>query len=146
MALSVAGGTITAVPVVVAKSDAVLVSHTGVPLTRATTFRFTLDVNPEQRQRLRAHAGAFRLAFNHHIGRVKANLDQRAAQRSYGVSDADLTPSLSWSKVSFINDMNAWKDGRGLTHRPRWTRPLASSCVGFRGGVRCRRTCSRPHR
>lgn len=92
--------------------DAVLVSHTGVPLTRATTFRFTLEVNAAQHQRLLAHAGAFRLAYNHHIGRVKANLDQRAAERSYEISEGDLTPFLSWSKVSFINEMNAWKDGR----------------------------------
>jgi len=90
----------------------VLVSHTGVPLTRATTFRFTLDLTGEQHQRLLAHAGAFRLAFNHQLGRVKANLAQRAAERSYGIPDADLTPGLSWSKTSFINEMNAWKDGR----------------------------------
>ncbi|MGH8939876.1 MAG: helix-turn-helix domain-containing protein [Actinomycetes bacterium] len=83
-------------------AGAVLVSHTGVPLGRATTFRFTLDVNQEQHQQLLAHAGAARLAFNHHLGRVKANLDQRAAERSYGVAEADLTPSLSWSMVSFI--------------------------------------------
>lgn len=93
-------------------TDTVLVSHTGVPLTRATTFKFTLDVNAEQHQRLLAHAGASRLAFNHHLGRVKANLDQRAAERTYGIAEQDLTPSLSWSKVSFINHMNAWKDGR----------------------------------
>jgi putative transposase len=90
----------------------VLVSHAGVPLTRATTLRFTLEVNAEQHGWLQAHAGAFRLAFNHQLGRVKANLDQRAAERSYGVSDAELTPGLSWSKVSFINEINAWKDGR----------------------------------
>ena len=70
-----------------------LVSHTGVPLNRSTTFRFTLDPNREQEQRLLAHAGAARLAYNHHLGRVKANLDQRAAERSYGVADADLTPA-----------------------------------------------------
>ena len=92
-------------------------SHTGVPLTRSTTFRFTLDVNREQHQPLLAHAGASRLAFNHHLGRVRANLDQRAAERSYGIAEADLTPALSWSKVSFINHMNAWKDGRA-TRRP----------------------------
>jgi putative transposase len=90
----------------------VLVSHTGAPLTRATTFRFTLDVTAAQHQTLLAHAGAFRLAFNHHLGRVRANLDQRAAERSYGIAEAELTPGLSWSKVSFINHMNAWKDGR----------------------------------
>ena len=92
-------------------------SHTGVPLTRPTTFRFTLDPNREQEQRLLAHAGAARLAYNHHLGRVRANLDQRAAERSYGVPEADLTPSLSWSKVSFINEMNAWKDGRAADAR-----------------------------
>lgn len=94
------------------RNDAVLVSHAGVPLTRATTFRFTLDVEAAEHRRLLAHAGAFRLAFNHHIARVRANLDQRAAERSYGLAEADLTPALSWSKVSFINEMNAWKDGR----------------------------------
>jgi putative transposase len=41
-----------------------------------------------------------------------ANLAQRAAERSYGVAEADLTAPLSWSKVSLINHMNAWKDGR----------------------------------
>lgn len=111
-ALSVLPGTICSMPVAAPTNDAVLVSHAGVPLTRATTFRFTLDVTAEQHQRLLAHAGASRLAFNHHLGRVRANLDQRAAERSYGVAESDLTPSLSWSKVSFINHMNAWKDGR----------------------------------
>lgn len=112
-ALSVPHGTIGSVPVAAANTDtAPLVSHTGVPLTRATTFRFTLDVNTEQHQRLLAHAGAARLAYNHQLARVKANLDQRAAERSYGIDEAALTPSLSWSKVSFINHMNAWKDGR----------------------------------
>ncbi|HEX8972239.1 IS607 family element RNA-guided endonuclease TnpB [Oryzihumus sp.] len=87
-------------------------SHTGVPLSRPTTLRFTLDVNREQHQWLLAHAGASRLAFNHHLGRVKANLGQRTAERSYGIADEDLTPSLSWSRVEFINHINAWKDGR----------------------------------
>ena len=111
-ALSVLGSTMGVVPVAAGSADAVLVSHAGVPLTRSTTFKFTLDVNTEQHQRLLAHAGAARLAFNHHLARVKVNLDQRAAERSYGIAEADLTPSLSWSKVSLINHMNAWKDGR----------------------------------
>ena len=118
-ALSVASGTISAVPrdAIIEKPSRVLVSHTGVPLSRSTTFRFTLDPNREQHRRLLAHAGAARLAYNHHIGRVKANLHQRDAERSYGVGETDLTPSLSWSKVSFINQMNAWKDGRAADTR-----------------------------
>jgi putative transposase len=95
-----------------ASGGGVLVSHAGVPLTRATTLRFTLDVNAERHGWLLAHAGAFRLAFNHQLGRVKANLDQRTAERSYDIPEAELTPGLSWSKVSFINEINAWKDGR----------------------------------
>lgn len=116
--MSVVCGIVCHVPfTAAAKDDAVLVSHSGVPLTRATTFRFTLDVNASQHQTLLAHAGASRLAFNHHLSRVKANLAQRAAERSYGIVEADLTPALSWSKVSFINHMNAWKDGRDPTAR-----------------------------
>jgi putative transposase len=88
-----------------------LMSHTGHVLVRATTFRFTLDPAPAQHQHLLAHAGASRWAFNYHLGRVKANLDQRDAERSYGVAEARLTPSLSWSKVSFINQANAFKNG-----------------------------------
>jgi putative transposase len=93
-------------------AGAVLLSHTGMPLTRPVTFVFTLDVTPEQDQLLSMHAGAFRLAFNHQIARVLANLDQRAAEKSYGIGDEQLTPALSWSKVALINHMNAWKDGR----------------------------------
>ena len=111
--MSVACGTISGVSRAVVKTPSPqLISHTAAPLTRSTTFRFTLDPNLEQHQRLLAHAGAARLAYNHHLGRVKANVWQRAAERSYGVAEADLTPSLSWSKVSFINQLNAWKDGR----------------------------------
>ncbi|HEX5534505.1 MAG TPA: IS607 family element RNA-guided endonuclease TnpB [Actinomycetales bacterium] len=95
-----------------ADTKGVLVSHTALPLTRAMSFRFTLDVDGPQEQLLLQHAGASRLAFNHQMGRVKANLDQRAAEKTYGVPDAELTPALSWSKVSFINHINAWKDGR----------------------------------
>lgn len=109
-----AAGTISGVPrdAAVEKPGLVLVSRTGVPLSRSTTFRFTLDPNREQDQALLAHAGAARPAFNHHLGRVRANLGQRAAERSYGVAETDLTPALSWSRVSFIKQMNVWKDGR----------------------------------
>jgi Helix-turn-helix domain len=58
-----------------AKASPVLVSHTGVPLSRATTFRFTLDPTRAQHRQLLAHAGAARLAFNHHLGRVNAAIN-----------------------------------------------------------------------
>jgi putative transposase len=74
-------------------------------------FVFALDPTREQQRALLAHAGAARLTFNRHIARVKANLDQRAAEKTYGLADSELTPALSWSKFSFINEFNAWKNG-----------------------------------
>ena len=88
-----------------------LVSHTGVVLSRPTTFRFELGPTDVQSQLFWMFAGARRFAFNHHIGRVKANLEARQAGKAAGKSGAELTPSLSWSAVSFINSFNAWKNG-----------------------------------
>ena len=87
-------------------------SLAGTALVRPVAFKFALDVTIEQHQLLVRHAGAARLAFNHQLGRVKANLGQRVAEASYDIPKPELTPSLSWSKVSFINEMNAWKTGR----------------------------------
>jgi putative transposase len=88
-----------------------LVSHTGVVLSRATTFRFELDPTDEVEQRLWMFAGARRFAFNHHIGRVKANLEVRQADKAAGLKRPEMTPSLPWSKQSFINEFNSWKNG-----------------------------------
>ena len=141
--MSVVCGTIGRVPedVVVEQASPGLVSHTGVPLTRATTFRFTLDPTREQHRRLLSHAGAARLAFNHHLGRVKANLDQRAAERSYGVAESDLTPS-----ALVVEGVVHQRDER-LEGRPRrmpacCTTTTATRFGACRGGLRCPRTCS----
>ena len=49
--------------------------------------------------------------FNHHIGRVKENLDIRKLEAATGLDKTAMTKSLSWSKVSLINECNAWKNG-----------------------------------
>lgn len=81
-------------------------------MTRAVTFKFALDPNRAQESALFAHAGAARVAFNHHLSRIKANLDQREAERTYDLAADELARSLSWSKFSFINEFNAWKNGQ----------------------------------
>ncbi|MBW4077226.1 MAG: helix-turn-helix domain-containing protein [Acidobacteria bacterium] len=93
-----------------------LVSHTGRALSRSVTFQFALDPTLDQRVLFAKSAGARRVAFNHHLGRVKENLDLRAAQQDlrYGPR----LPSLSWSRVSFVNEFNAWKNGQ-LDSSPR---------------------------
>jgi putative transposase len=92
-----------------------LTSHTGQVLSRAVTFQFALDPNVEQKILLAKCGGARRFTVNHHLARVKANLDARSAEREASLNDAipaePLTSSLSWSGFSFINEFNAWKNG-----------------------------------
>lgn len=73
-------------------------------------FSFTLDPTLEQRILFAKCAGARRVAFNHHLGRVKESLYVRSSEKAY--CGAALTPGLSWSKISFINEFNAWKNGQ----------------------------------
>ncbi len=63
----------------------------------AQAYRFALYPSPTQEIMLESHCGAARFAFNHMLGVVKANLDQRNAERSYGIAREDLTPSQAWS-------------------------------------------------
>lgn len=110
LVLSVRHGMICAMPRRTPRT-APLLSATGIPLTRGIAFDYALDPTAEQVRRFGMYAGAARFTFNHHLTRVQANLDQRAAERSYGLPDNELTPSLSWSEFSFIGEMNSWKNG-----------------------------------
>ena len=91
-------------------------SHTGKVLSRAVTFQFAIDPNVEQRILFAKCAGARRFTVNHHLARVKANLDARSAEREAlgdGGDAIELSTSLlSWSGFSFINEFNAWKNGK----------------------------------
>jgi putative transposase len=73
-------------------------------------YRFALDPAPAQEMMLRSHCGAARFAFNHMLGVVRMNLDQRAAERSYGVAEGDLTPSLNWSAFGLRKAWNQVKN------------------------------------
>ena len=100
---------------VTSRPTAPTISHSGQVLSRAVTFQFALDPNVEQKILLAKCAGARRFTVNHHLARVKANLDARSAEREASLDDATpaepLTPSLSWSGFSFINEFNASKNG-----------------------------------
>jgi putative transposase len=100
---------------VISQPSAPPLSYTGQILSRAVTFRFALDPNIEQKTLLAKCAGARRYTLNHHLARVKTNLEVRAAERDAVTEVVTvaklLTPSLSWSGFSFINEFNAWKNG-----------------------------------
>jgi putative transposase len=49
-------------------------------------YQFALDLTPAQERVLNSHAGARLFAFNAMLAVVKANLDQRAAERSRNLS------------------------------------------------------------
>ncbi|MGW2374958.1 MULTISPECIES: helix-turn-helix domain-containing protein [Kitasatospora] len=72
-------------------------------------YRFALDPTARQVGVLLRHAGAARVAYNWGLAQVKANLSQREAERSYGIADGDLTPSLSWSMHSLRKAWNTAK-------------------------------------
>lgn len=72
-------------------------------------FVFALDPTPGQAKSLRSHCGAQRFAYNWAIAAAKANLHQRAAERSYDIAEADLTPSLSWSAYDLRRSWNRAK-------------------------------------
>jgi len=75
----------------------------------AQAYRFALDPTPAQEGALNSHAGARNFAFNTMLAAVKANLDQRAAEKTYGLDEDDLTPYLGWSMPSLRNEWNRLK-------------------------------------
>ncbi|MBA2473137.1 MAG: transposase, partial [Pseudonocardiales bacterium] len=72
-------------------------------------YLFALDPTPAQQKRFRSHCGAQRYTYNFGLALVKANLDQRAAERSYGICDDQLIPVVSWSAYDLRRAWNAAK-------------------------------------
>ncbi len=65
---------------------------------------------PSQVRDLHRHAGAARFAFNWALAAVKANIGQRAAERSYGVAEEQLTPVLGWTLPAL---RRVWNQAKG---------------------------------
>ncbi|NJP34490.1 IS607 family element RNA-guided endonuclease TnpB [Micromonospora thermarum] len=79
-------------------------------LSVVQAYRFALDLSPAQERAVLGHAGAARTAYNWGLERVKAVLNQRAAERSYGIGDDQLTPTIGWSLPALRRSWNAAKD------------------------------------
>ena len=78
-------------------------------VTTIQAYRFALDLTPAQQRMVLAHAGAARVAHNWALARVTAVMEQRTAERSYGLPDDQLTESLSWSLPALRKAWNAAK-------------------------------------
>ncbi|OKI87722.1 IS607 family element RNA-guided endonuclease TnpB [Micromonospora sp. CB01531] len=72
-------------------------------------YRYALDLTPCQERAVLANAGAARVAYNWALARVKAIMDQRAAERTYGVPEELLTPTVGWSLAKLRKAWNAAK-------------------------------------
>ncbi|QGK71576.1 helix-turn-helix domain-containing protein [Allosaccharopolyspora coralli] len=72
-------------------------------------YEFALAPTEQQADALRSNCGGQRFAYNWALARVKANLDQQEAERSYGVSEDEVTPGLNWSAYSLRKTWNAAK-------------------------------------
>jgi putative transposase len=86
------------------------------PVVTLRAYKYALNPTPRQARYLDGHCGAARKAYNWGLGWLKANLDQRAAERSYGLSGGLLTPAISWSMYSL---RKAWNQAKA-TVAPWW--------------------------
>ncbi len=72
-------------------------------------YRFALDPTPRQERAFRSHAGAARKAHNTMLAAAMAVMGQRAAERSYGVAESELTPAMNWSLAGLRREWNRRK-------------------------------------
>ncbi|MFI7488093.1 IS607 family element RNA-guided endonuclease TnpB [Micromonospora echinaurantiaca] len=112
------------------------------------SYRFALYLSPVQERALVGHAGAARKAYNWGLKRIKAVMDQRAAERSYGIPEGQLTATIGWSLPALRRAWNVakpvvapwWRDyskeayNTGLDALARGLRNWADSRSGKRAG------------
>lgn len=73
-------------------------------------YRFALDPTVAQRRVMASHVGASRFAYHHLLALIKATIDQRTAEQSYGIAECDLTPFIPTSHYSLRKIWNERKD------------------------------------
>ncbi|MFV2018224.1 IS607 family element RNA-guided endonuclease TnpB [Micromonospora sp. LOL_023] len=82
-------------------------------------YRFALEPSDAQVAGLRRNTGAARFVYNHMLARVSAVKAQRAAEASYAVAEADLTPWQGWSLPDLRRTWNEIK---------QWVAPWWAEC------------------
>lgn len=94
-------------------------------------YLFALDPTVEQEQQFRSHCGAQRYAYNWALAQVTANWNQRRAEESYGIPEADRTP---WINTSAYGLRKAWNQAKGEV-APWWAEnskeAYASGCANL---------------
>jgi putative transposase len=103
-------------------------------------YLYALDPTPEQEEAFRSHCGGSRFAYNWALARVKANWDQRVAEKSYGLADDALTPWIDTRYVSLNNEFNAIKDSLVPWNRENSSRIYNCAFINFATAMKNRRS------
>ena len=73
-------------------------------------YKYALDPTPTQVDVLQSHVGASRFAYNFLLAEVKATIDQRKAEASYGICEEGLTPFIPTSHYALRKYWNTKKE------------------------------------
>lgn len=99
-------------------------------------YRYALDPTLGQEKVLSGHCHATRKAFNVMLAAVKASLDQRAAERSYSIAEADLSPGMDWSAYALRREWNRRKDAVAPWWAEYSKEAYASGCANPAAGLK----------
>lgn len=99
-------------------------------------YVFVLDPTPTQLAQLNSHAGGARFAYNHMLGLIKASLDQREAERSYGVPEDQLTPHLNWTHYALRKMWNERKDNAAPWWSENSKEAYSNALAGLASGLK----------
>jgi len=78
--------------------------------TISRAYQYAIDTTNKNEQDFASHAGGGRYCYNTMLALVKAVMNQRAAERTYGIPEAQLTPSMNWSHYGLRRHWNSIKD------------------------------------
>jgi putative transposase len=115
---------------------AMLVTVTGSSEWVVQAYRFALDPTSAQGKALAGHCHAARAAFNVMLAAVRANRDQRQAERPYGLGEADLTPGLNWSVYGLRREWNRRKSAVAPWWAAYSKEAYASGCANLAAALK----------
>jgi putative transposase len=98
-------------------------------------YRFALDPTAAQQRVLSSHCGGARKAFNEGLAQVKRCLDQRDAERSYGVPDGLLT-EVPWTLPALRRWWNRAKEEVAPWWRENSKEAYSSGLDGLARGLK----------
>jgi hypothetical protein len=78
--------------------------------------KLRLEPSPAPIELLRGYCGTARAAFNTLLYRVRADLGQRAAEKTYDITYADLTPAVSWHRFGLEKPLRENRENREQWH------------------------------